>query len=291
MQGFLNINKAPALTSHDVVAQVRRLVGRGVKVGHAGTLDPMATGVLPVALGPATRLIEYLADARKGYRALVAPGITTTTDDAEGEPVEQRPLPPLDRAMVEAALIPFRGTIMQVPPMYSAIHHQGQRLYDLARRGETVAIEPRQVTIDRLELAEMTEHTLTLEVVCSKGTYIRALARDLGQALGCGAHLAALQRTFVGSFSIEQAVSLPALQQVADVQAWLLPPEIAVSDWPAVTLSAAQIRRVCNGQSLTLPDLAGDQARAHTDDGTLLALLRRSGDLWQPEKVFATGGS
>lgn len=135
MHGFLNIHKAAGMTSHDVVARVRRLVGRKIKVGHAGTLDPAATGVLPVAIGQATRLIEYLADARKGYRATVALGITTSTDDAEGDPLTCQPIPPLDGVALEAALAPLRGTIQQVPPMYAALHHNGQRLYDLARAG------------------------------------------------------------------------------------------------------------------------------------------------------------
>jgi len=295
MQGFLNINKPLGITSHDVVARVRRLVGRGVKVGHAGTLDPAATGVLPLALGRSTRLIEYLADARKGYRAVVRLGLTTTTDDAAGETLEQYPVPTLHAAMIETALAQFRGAIMQVPPMYSALHHQGQRLYDLARAGKTVERPPRPVTIDRLELValdtDQAQPELVLDVACSKGTYIRALARDLGAALGTGAHLAALERTFVGSFTLAQATALDLLQANPEMLPQvLLPPEIAVADWPSITLTAEESRRVRNGLPLTRPDLPGDHVRVHLPDGTLLALLRRvdaQDDQWRAEKVFA----
>lgn len=289
MHGFLNINKPAGLTSHDVVARIRRLAGKGVKVGHAGTLDPAATGVLPVALGPATRLIEYLASARKGYRAVVRLGTTTTTDDAEGDLVAQQPVPALDETAIEAALKPFRGTIMQVPPIYSALHHSGKRLYELARAGETVDVPPRPVTIDRLELIDMpTSNDLVLDVECSKGTYIRALARDLGASLGCGAHLAALARTFVGPFSLEQATPLADLEaDAALLDQALLPPAVAVADWPVVVLNPDQSQHVRHGRSLALPHLTDEYARAHTADGTLLALLRRKDDMWHPEKVFA----
>lgn len=305
MQGFLNIDKPAGLTSHDVVARVRRSVGRGVKVGHAGTLDPAATGVLPVGLGSATRLIEYLADARKGYRAVVRLGVTTTTDDAEGAPLEQHPVPPLDAARLESVLAPLRGTIMQVPPMYSALHHGGRRLYELARAGEVVERAPRPVTIDRLEVIEFggwdadsetgNSHSaiqdltanIVLEVECSKGTYIRALARDIGMALGCGAHLAALRRTFVGPFTVEQTTPLVELEASPDLlQQKLLPPEIAVRDWPVVRLDPAQSQRVRNGVAIVINGTPGEWVRAHGPDGTLLALLRRVGTLWHPEKVL-----
>jgi tRNA pseudouridine55 synthase len=290
MNGFLNINKPAGLTSHDVVARVRRLVARQVKVGHAGTLDPAATGVLPIALGKATRLIEYLADARKGYWALVHLGVTTSTDDAEGEVLREQPVPPLDISTLEAALAPLRGRILQVPPMYSALHHQGKRLYELAREGRTVIREPRPVTIYKLEIQarSVTKPLLVLAVECSKGTYIRALARDLGVNLGCGAHLAALERTFVGSFAIERSIPLAMLEEDAtQLERVLLPLETAVLDWPAVTLDTEQSRRVKHGMAITLCDIPADHIRAYGPDGTLLAILRCSGLEWKPEKVLA----
>ncbi len=294
MHGFLNIDKPLGLTSHDVVARVRRLVGRTVKVGHAGTLDPAASGVLPVAVGQATRLIEYLTDARKGYRAQVALGSTTTTDDAEGEVLTQQPVPPLSRAALEAALHPLRGAILQVPPMYAALHHAGKRLYELARAGEVVERAPRPVTIYRLALLDWQPERalLTLDVACSKGTYIRALARDLGQALGCGAHLAGLQRTFVGSFTLDTAVPLAVLQAAPSVASALLPPDVAVADWHALTLTAAQVQDVVHGKPLRLPADTPHRIRVHTPapQPQLLALLQHDADsgLWQPLKVLAT---
>lgn len=287
MNGFLNINKPLGITSHDVVARVRRLVGKGVKVGHAGTLDPAADGVLPLALGSATRVIEYLTDARKGYRGVVQLGVCTDSDDSEGEEIARAPVPPLDAAMIEAAIAPLRGVIQQIPPAYSAIHVGGKRAYDMARIGEHVELAPRTVTIERLDVVGATETTLTIEVECSKGTYIRALARDIGANLGCGAYLAALTRTFVGAFTLTNAVELTTLQADPSLLAThLLPPEIAISDWPQVTLDAATTQRIRNGMPLTLPDQPGERVRAHTADGLLLALLAREGDQWRPTKVL-----
>lgn len=313
MHGFLNIDKPAGMTSHDVVAQIRR-AARQKRVGHAGTLDPAATGVLVVALGNATRLIEYVQDSTsKRYLATLHLGITTTTDDAEGQVLETAAVPSLDSAAIERALEPFRGEISQVPPMYSALHHQGRRLHELAREGIVVERAARPVTIEQLDLLDWSSPLLMLDIMCSKGTYIRSLARDLGEALGCGAHLQALRRTAVGTFLIEDAVPLddligepddkeirregdketsvnrsislsPALPR--SLSQALLPPEIAVADWPAVTLSAEAARQVRNGLALTLEHIDADRARAHGPDGQLLALLARVGTLWKPEKVF-----
>ena len=288
MHGFLNLNKPAGLTSHDVVVRVRRLVGRKVKVGHAGTLDPAATGVLPVALGHATRLIEYLTEARKGYRGLVRLGVTTTTDDAEGEALATCAVPPLTDAQIEAALAPMRGAIMQVPPMYSALHHDGQRLYDLARAGQTVELDPRPVMIYALTWARVADDALLLTVECGKGTYIRALARDLGTTLGCGAHLAALERTFVGSFRTTDALPLDALlADPARLPGALLPPETAVADWPVVHLDAEAAHRISTGLAVQLC-IESERVRAHGPSGNLLALLYREATGWHPAKVFLT---
>ncbi|NNJ08808.1 tRNA pseudouridine(55) synthase TruB [Chloroflexales bacterium ZM16-3] len=287
MHGFLNIDKPAGITSHDVVARVRRLAGRGVKVGHAGTLDPAATGVLPIALGHATRLIEYLGDARKGYRGLVRLGVTTSTEDAEGEVTATSPVPPLSSELIEAAVAPLRGAIMQVPPMYSALHHQGQRLYDLARAGKTVDLEARPVEIDELTWDLEGADALVIDVVCGKGTYIRSLARDIGVALGCGAHLAGLRRTFVGPFAIGEAVPLADLQaEPGRLAPALLSPEIALADWPTVDLDDEGARRVRNGLPVDLDDLAGDYVCSRDSSGALLAVLRREGGVWRPAKVF-----
>lgn len=294
MIGFVNLNKPVGPTSHTMVAHLRRIVGRKVRVGHAGTLDPAASGVLPLAVGSATRLISYLTDAPKGYRATVQLGSTTTTDDAEGEIVSTHPVPPLDWATLAAALEPFRGDIWQVPPMYAALHHEGKRLYELARAGQTVERPPRPVTIISLELVATANAPLTapitrfiIDVRCSKGTYIRALARDIGATLGCGAHLAALQRTAVGDFTLATAVSPSDLHDHASLATHLLPPDIAVRDWAAITVSEAEARAIQHGQGVLLDlDPAAVHARAHLYDGQLLALLVYRDGIWQPDKVL-----
>ena len=295
MHGFLNVDKPAGITSHDVVARIRRLSGQR-RVGHAGTLDPAATGVLVVALGGATRLIEYVQhQTLKQYRATVCLGVTTTTDDADGEITARHPLPPLDRETVECALAPLRGTIWQTPPVYAALHHEGRRLYELARAGVTVETPARQVHIERLDLIAFDPPLLTLDVVCGSGTYIRALARDLGAALGCGAHLAALRRTAVGVFRIEDALPLSVLEAEAQAEALptrdivrrhLLPPDIAVADWYAVQVDEASARRLRHGMPLVAPSGAAPRARAHAPDGTLIAILRFDGTYWRPIKVF-----
>jgi tRNA pseudouridine55 synthase len=287
MHGFLNIDKPAGPTSHDVVARVRRLA-RLKRVGHAGTLDPAATGVLVVALGAATRLIEYVQDATtKRYLAVVRLGATTTTDDAEGAVLTTRSVPSLDSVALDSMLERFRGTILQTPPMYAALHHEGRRLHELARAGLVVERPARAVKIERLELIDWSPPTLTLDILCGKGTYIRALARDLGEALQSGAHLQALRRMAVGTFLIEEATPLADLEaDPSMLMSRLLPPEQAVADWPAVSVSADEARQIRNGQTIALAELDGGRVRAHSPDGALLALLTRTDDRWKPEKVF-----
>lgn len=290
--GFLNIAKPTDCTSHDVVNDVRRLLGQR-RVGHAGTLDPLAGGVLIVGAGHGTRLIEYLADTRKTYRAEIHLGKTTTTDDGAGEIVRERPVTAA-AAAVRAALGQFTGVIAQVPPTFAAVRVQGTRAYVRARRGEAVKLEPRQVTIFRLDVLEMQLPRLTLEVECSTGTYVRALARDLGEALGCGAHLAALTRTRVGAFSLADAVPLNALEsRVADRgwQGMLLPLDLPLQHWAARHLSAAESTQVLNGVRVAADRVAapGQYARAYDPQGRLLAVLqavKSTPPLWQPVKVF-----
>lgn len=288
IHGFLNIDKPAGMTSHDVVAKVRRLAGQK-RVGHGGTLDPAATGVLPIALGEATRLVEYLVEGRKRYVAEARLGSTTTTEDAEGEIVEERPVPALSREDLERTVQPFIGTIQQVPPMYSAIQVAGQRLYDLARQGQTIEREPRTVEIDRIEVLGWQPPIVTLDVVCGKGTYIRSLARDLGAALGCGAHLAGLRRTQVGPLGIDSAVSLTTLLDDPSLLAQhLREPDTAIADWPRADVDEATVRRIRNGLAVRLR-VSGELARAHAPDGRLVALLRFDSGLWQPFKVFNWG--
>ncbi|NJP05180.1 MAG: tRNA pseudouridine(55) synthase TruB [Chloroflexaceae bacterium] len=300
MRGFLNINKPAGLTSHDVVARIRRLAGRRVKTGHAGTLDPAATGVLPVALGSATRLIEYLSEARKGYRATVGLGMTTTTDDAEGDILTEQHVPLLNTGQIEEVLNAYRGDIWQVPPMYAALHHEGQRLYDLARSGQVVERAPRAVTITTLDMLDWQQQPdaqgvsppgralLTLEIICSKGTYVRSLARDIGAALGCGGYLVRLERTWVGPFQLAHAVALqPLVDGSVPLAEVLRPPETAIADWPMITLQPTDAERVRHGLPVLLDYPSAVWLRAHTADGRLLAILRPTATGWHPVKVLS----
>jgi tRNA pseudouridine55 synthase len=206
LDGILNIDKPAGRTSYSVVAAVKRLAGER-RVGHAGTLDPDATGVLPVCLGQATRIIEFFTDTTKTYRAVIELGIATDTYDASGKITQRSDPSKIDRAMFESALVSFRGAIRQTPPMYSAVKQRGQPLYKLARAGVTVERKPRPVTVHRLELIAWQPPSATLEIECSKGTYIRSLAHELGQTLGCGAHLKNLMRTRSGIFDVKNSVS------------------------------------------------------------------------------------
>jgi tRNA pseudouridine55 synthase len=284
LHGFLNIAKPIGLTSHDVVARVRRAAGQK-RVGHAGTLDPAANGVLPVALGQATRLVEYVSDGRKGYRAVVQLGVTTATDDAEGAVVARAPVPSLEAAAIEAALAPLRGTIMQVPPAYSALHVAGRRAYELARAGQAPELPARPVTVERLTLLDYAASQLVLDVVCGKGTYIRSIARDVGLALGCGAHLAQLTRTFVGPFALDAAVALDDLTP-ATIADHVQPPLTALASWQMVVVDAGAAQALRNGQSIRADDGGALQAYARDASGLLVALLQRSEARWKPAKVF-----
>lgn len=287
--GLLNVYKPAGPTSHDLVLWVRR--GTGVKrVGHGGTLDPAATGVLVLCLGSATRLSEYLQGSPKTYVARVCFGVETNTYDAEGEIVARDPRP-ISREQVEAALTGFRGPIAQVPPLYSAIKRGGRKLYELARAGQTVELEPRPVTIYRLELLAWEPSVVTLEVTCSAGTYIRSLAHDLGRAVGVGAHLAALERTASGRFTAAEAVPWERLAAAMADGTWrtyLLPPDLALADHLAVRLDAAGADDVRHGRRVPVAPDAGESAlaRAYDPAGRFIAVLARRGAWWQPLKVF-----
>jgi tRNA pseudouridine55 synthase len=286
------------LTSHDVVARVRRLIGQK-RVGHTGTLDPLATGVLPVCVGQATRVAEYLSAGGKAYRATLRFGVETTTYDAEGEVVREAPVA-LTQEEIEAALPEFLGEQEQIPPVYSAIKRDGKPLYERARAGENVTPEPRHVRIDALAVIAWEPPDLTLDVACGKGTYIRSLAFDLGRRLGPGAYLAGLIRTRSGPFTLDQSVTLEELEAALAGDDWrplLHSPDEALEDWGKVPLDQEGERRLRNGQTLSLsPEsiAAGiserEMLRAYASDGRFLGILRWDAEagMWRPHKVFAS---
>jgi tRNA pseudouridine55 synthase len=295
LTGILNVDKPPGVTSHDVVDAVRRVAGQR-KVGHAGTLDPMATGVLLLCLGQATRVSEYLMAGRKRYRATIVLGMTTDTYDADGEVVSRGGRTDFSQKEIEDALAGFVGRIEQVPPMYSAIKQGGQPLYKLARQGKTVERAPRPVEVDEIEVLDWTSPTLIVEVTCSPGTYIRSLAHDLGQQLGSGAYLAALVRLRSGRFGLQDAVSLGRLEEVFEhgqEEEVLLALDEALLDLPALVVGEEQARRIVQGRAVPgAPPVAEDSdalCRAYSLEGDFLAILTydASAERWQPKKVFA----
>lgn len=253
MTGIICLDKQEHMTSFSTVARARRIVGEK-KAGHAGTLDPMATGILPVLFGGATRFMEFLPVHDKGYHARIQLGMTTDTLDTTGT-VLTRSGVRVSKAQVEQALAAFRGDILQVPPMYSALSKNGVRLYELARRGEEVERQARSVTIYRLELTEFDGQTqeCTLNVLCSKGTYIRSLADDLGRMLGCGAVMSGLRRTYAVGFSLEDCVTLDTLSELAQqgkLSQCMIPLERALAAYPSLSVTQAQAVRFANGGAL-----------------------------------------
>lgn len=294
LSGFFNVDKPAGMTSHDVVAAIRR-AGKERRVGHAGTLDPMATGVLLVAVGSATRIIEYLQDGSKVYQGTLRFGLTTSSYDIEGEVVSQAPaeaVAALTREQVEAALAPFRGTIQQVPPMVSALKHEGRRLYDLAREGIEVEREARTVEIAELVLTDWSPPQATFRATVSKGTYIRSLAHDLGQALGVGATLTALRRLAVGPFTVDSAESLETLVGALTDDYWtqfIHPLDEALLAFDACVVDKAAEESIRQGRQVALPcELGTPQARAYNMNGDFIGLLKFDDwtKLWQPDKVF-----
>ena len=287
MDGILNIHKPLHLTSHDVVARVRRVAGQK-RVGHTGTLDPLATGVLVVCLGRATRLVEYVVGLPKRYEAIVRLGQSSTTYDAEGEITAERPLPPdLTTAQLATALHPFTGAIEQRPPMYSAIKKNGQPLYKLARQGETIDIPPRPVTIYELAITHWEAPLLHLSVACSAGTYIRSLAHDLGEALGCGGHLVGLVRSAVGEFTLESAVHLEGLT-AENMGQHLLPPATAVGHLPLLAIDDTAAQALLMGQAIPRASHhpTAELVRIATPTIPFVGLATAAGEVWRPKKMF-----
>jgi tRNA pseudouridine55 synthase len=297
VNGLLLIDKPQRMTSHDVVARVRRLIGIRA-IGHAGTLDPFATGLLILCIGHATRLSEYLIGESKVYTGLMKLGERTNTDDLDGEVIERRPVQvsAQDLARAQAA---FTGQLMQVPPQYSAVQIGGQRAYKMARHGETVDLPARPVHVYELALwfdVVCPLYSVGIRVRCSAGTYIRALARDIGETLRCGAHLTVLRRQHSGGFSLDEAVTLEQLQQAAaggDWQRFLLPMDRAVAHLPPMTLDEAASQRFVQGQWIALPDSSSRQdsaglCRIYDAGGRFIAVGQIDGatSMLKPVKVF-----
>jgi tRNA pseudouridine55 synthase len=289
MIGLLNLHKPVGLTSRDVVNRIGRLI-RPHKAGHAGTLDPLASGVLLVCVGKATRLIPYVQDRSKTYRAAFELGKTSDTDDAEGTITETGCLRALTREEVEHVLPRFVGRISQLPPRYSAVHVEGRRAYDLARQGKEFEIAPREVEIHSLNLVDWSFPHVTLDVVCGSGTYIRALGRDLGETLGCGAYMTALVRTAVGEFSIADALELDALAE-SDLSDHLIPAGRAVRHLPSALCDPRDHRDILNGKPflpLEQEPLGAEPLVAvygPPDELVCLAEPLATGRLW-PRQVF-----
>ena len=308
MDGILNINKPKGKTSFNIVATVKKLSGES-RVGHAGTLDPAATGVLPVCLGQGTRVIEFLMETTKTYRAQIELGKATDTYDATGKITQLGDPSGISLEQLNSALASFRGSIQQIPPMYSAVKHQGQPLYKLARAGINIDRKSRPAEIYRLELIDWQPPVAAVEVECSKGTYIRSLAHDLGQALGCGANLKNLIRLSYGPFDIKNAITLPQLEHAFHYGYWqhfVYPIDTILLQWSAIVVDDNTSQAISNGQPVTLKNYNGsektsllsqhlsrqspfkDICRAYTADGCFLGVLRFNPEKeqWQPDKVF-----
>ena len=277
VRGILLLDKPTGITSNAALQQVKRMFNAS-KAGHTGSLDPLADGLLPICLGEATKVSAYLLDADKRYWVRVQLGVTTTTGDAEGEVVETRACEGITESRVGEVLEGFRGEIEQLPPMYSALKHKGERLYKLARQGIEVEREPRRVMIHDLRLTARKDETLEFEVHCSKGTYVRTLAEDIGEALGCGAHVTALRRTGVGPYRGEDMVGMDTLQARAEegfaaLDSLLLPIESALGGWPQVRLSADATFYLRQGQPVVVPKApTGGWVRLYSDSGQFMGV-------------------
>jgi tRNA pseudouridine55 synthase len=293
--GFLNFRKPVGITSMDALRRVKRITGQRKKVGHAGTLDPLAAGVLPICFGQATRLMEQVVAGTKRYRMTVRLGAVSDTYDAEGDITRIDDAVELGRSEIAAALQKFVGVIDQVPPMYSAIKIDGRRLYDLARAGKEVTRPSRQVVVRSISIDEIALPYLGLSVECGKGVYLRSIAHDLGQALGCGGYVSELNRLSCGGFWAADAVTLEVLEHAASTDGWrqyLQPVDWALRQLPAVRLGRSDAWSVQHGQAILasagdqLADV-GQQKRAYDLDGVFLALLDCQTDgLWRPTRVF-----
>ena len=285
VEGVLSVDKPAGLTSHDVVKEVRRLIGIR-RVGHTGTLDPLATGLLLICVGRATRLAEYLVGQDKIYLATIRLGQETDTYDAEGTIVAETPVL-VSKSQINGGLDQFRGEITQIPPMFSAIKVEGQPLYRRARQGEVIQRPTRTVNIHELELLSWQLPHLQIRIACSSGTYIRSIAHDLGQALGCGAHLTELRRTAVGNYRVEEAVSLQKLDP-ENLTEHLQPLDMAVRHLPRVVLTTEEAMAVFHGQRIPCRSDQADETlvRAYDEDDRFIGILFAVEQQWQARKIL-----
>ncbi len=291
ISGVLVIDKPVGMTSHDVVQAIR--LGTGIRrAGHTGTLDPRASGVLVILVGPAVRLSEYVSASDKRYQAVIRLGASTDTYDADGRFTQQTSAPVnITEQQFEETLKQFVGEIEQTPPPYSAVKVQGRRAYDMARQGEEVDLSPRKITVHHLEVLEWAPPEVVVDVHCSSGTYVRSLANDMGNALGCGAYLVGLRRTKSGRFSLRDATPLRKLQEAFHAGNWyqfLIPAAEALGDWPALELDPDQVEAVKHGHRIPAASDATGMVRGVSMAGELVALLELEPDSheWQPKKVF-----
>lgn len=290
VSGVLVVDKPIGLTSHDVVQIIRR--GTGIRrAGHTGTLDPRASGVLVVLVGPAVRLSEYVSASDKRYQATIQLGRSTDTFDSEGAITKSTPLENISEDQFNQILEGFVGEIEQVPPPYSAVKVKGKKAYEMARKGQEVDLEPRIINVYNLEVLEWAPPEVVIDVYCSSGTYVRSLANDLGEALGTGAHLIGLRRTKSGQFTLRDAVPLRRLKESFDAGDWyqfLIPAAEALGDWPMIELNADEVDLVRHGHRVPAEPDASGWVRGLTQQGDLVALLEHDAETseWQPRKVF-----
>ncbi|HZW04001.1 MAG TPA: tRNA pseudouridine(55) synthase TruB, partial [Anaerolineaceae bacterium] len=290
ISGVLVVDKPVGLTSHEVVQTIRK--GTNIRrAGHTGTLDPRASGVLVVLIGPAVRLSEYVSASDKRYQAVIQLGETTDTYDADGRIIKSTPVDGITEEEFQEKLQTFVGEIEQVPPPYSAVKIKGRKAYEMAREGEEVELEPRTIRVYSLDLLEWAPPEAVIDVYCSSGTYVRSLANDLGEALGVGAHLIGLRRTKSGRFTLRDAVPLRKLREAFEDGNWyqyLIPAAEALSDWPSVELTPDEVEEIRHGHRIKVEEKVGELARGINEQGELIALMEFVPELneWQPKKVF-----
>jgi tRNA pseudouridine55 synthase len=289
ISGVLVVDKPVGMTSHDVVQAIRR--GTNIqRAGHTGTLDPRASGVLVILIGPAVRLSEYVSASDKRYQAIIRLGATTDTYDEEGQVTSSQPVE-ISETLFETTLKQFIGEIEQIPPPYSAVKVDGRKAYDLARQGEEVELAPRIINVYNLDLLEWAPPEAVIDVYCSSGTYVRSLANDLGKELGCGAHLVGLRRTKSGRFTLRDAVPLRKLRDAFEAGNWyqyLIPAAEALSDWPSIELNADELEIIKHGNKIPSQPGSKGWIRGVSQQGELVALLEHNDETqeWQPKKVF-----